>query len=155
VRKSIALLFIEHFEVPYIWTHKRDYLNLFDAEQPTYRVEFLHRADLWRIYDLGRKFQALVERRKVLESSYEKIRETNLYYESKIRDELDSVESVADAATWLGIVYRKQRKDQSDFHFHDDEESEIKKKKLPNRISGYEIVKNTIISKLAEVRCIK
>src|ERR1700761_2451019 len=144
VREAIRLVFIDHLEVPYIWAHKRDHINHFDVENPSYRVEFLNRVDLWKIYSLGRKYRALLDRKKILEVSYQKLQVKDDYFETRLRDELDSVESVADTTEWLGMKYRNRKKDDFQFQFHDDEEPETQKRKLPTRTSDYDLVKQTI-----------
>jgi transcription elongation factor SPT6 len=126
VKTVIEDLFIKNFEVPYIYAHRRDYLNLFDPDQPSLHVEFLRREDLWRIYTLGIKYQALFERRRALHSLYERLQISDDYFERKVRDELDSVESVADAIEWIGLKYRNRKKDDSLLRFHDDLDVEAK-----------------------------
>jgi transcription elongation factor SPT6 len=108
VRTVIEDLFIETLEVPYIYAHKRDYLNLFDPDQPSLHVEFLCREDLWRIYALGIKYQALLERRRALQTFYDCFQVIDDYFEKRVRDELDSVESIADATEWIGMKYRRK-----------------------------------------------
>jgi transcription elongation factor SPT6 len=64
------------------------------------------------------------------------------------------VEVVADATEWLAMKYKDKKQDQDrfDFHFYDDEgPSETKKRKMPSRISAYEVAKKSIASKLAKV----
>jgi transcription elongation factor SPT6 len=152
VQTVIELLFVKNLEVPYIFAHRRDYLNLFDPDQPSLHVEFLRREDLWRIYTLGIKYQALIERRKTLQTLYDRLQVSDGYFESSVREGLDSVESVADATEWIGLKYRNRKKDDMELRFHDDQEAESAPKKLPNRVSDYEIAKSSIVSKLAEVR---
>ena len=64
---------------------------------------------------------------------------------------------VADATEWLGIKYRDDKKHQFEMHFHDDddEQQETKKRKMPSRISAYEIAKKSVVSKLAQVSTLK
>ena len=151
VRTVIQYIFLDNLEVPYIYAHKRDYLNHFDPDQPSLHVEYLRRDELWRIYSLGIKYQALVERRRALQSHYERLQINDEYFEKRLHDELDSVESIIDATEWLSLKYRNRKKDDIQLRFHDDVDLDAKPKKLPNRLSEYEIVKNSIISKLANV----
>jgi transcription elongation factor SPT6 len=146
-------LFLDAFEVPYIWAHKRDYLCHFDPRDLSARVELLSSSELWRIYSLGQKYRSLVERRSALESSYQKLNTTDEYFENEIHPKIDSVEVVADATEWLAMKYKEKRRDNVEFHFHDDEEQpDNRKRKIPNRISAYEIAKKSVISRLARVR---
>jgi transcription elongation factor SPT6 len=48
---------------------------------------------------------------------------------------------------------KDKKKDHFEFHFHDDEAlPEAKKRKMPSRISVYEVAKKSVVSKLAQVR---
>jgi hypothetical protein len=73
----------------------------------------------------------------------------------EIRRKVDSVEMVSDATEWLGLKHKSasKNKDQFELRFHDDEDQAtgIRKKKLPSRISTYELAKHSVVSKLAEV----
>ena len=152
---TLRCLFIQEFEVPYIWVHKRDYISYFNAQDIRTRVELLSLGELWRVFDLGQKYRSLLERRRVLETYYTRLGVTDEYYEMEIRRKMDSVEMVSDATEWLGLKYKNSSKnrDQFELRFHDDEEqaTSIKKKKLPSRISSYELAKHSVVSKLAEV----
>ncbi|KZT42027.1 transcription elongation factor Spt6 [Sistotremastrum suecicum HHB10207 ss-3] len=150
VRHAIEFLLIEHYEVPYIYVHKRDYISHFDPQNPGFRVEFLDRDDLWRIYSLSQKYQAFYQRLNSLHAVYARLQVSDQYFEDKLRPELDSVEAIADTTEWLGMKYKSKKKDNFDLEFYDDVEAEPRKRKLPSRISGYEVIKKTIISKLAD-----
>jgi hypothetical protein len=52
------------------------------------------------------------------------------------------------------MKYKDKKQDiVSEFRFHDDEDPEVnKKRKMPSRISAYEVTKKSIVSKLAQVR---
>ncbi|KAI0065393.1 transcription elongation factor Spt6 [Artomyces pyxidatus] len=150
---ALRYLFIQEFEVPYIWTHKRDYISYFNAQDIRTRVELLNLEDLWRVYALGQKYRSLVERRRALESMYSRLGVADEYFESEIRRKLDAVEVIADASDWLTMKYKEssKNKDQFELHFHDDEDQvDTKKHKLPSRISAYELAKNSVVSKLAD-----
>jgi transcription elongation factor SPT6 len=152
---SLRCLFIQEFEVPYIWVHKRDYISYFNAQDLRSRVDLLSLGELWRVFDLGQKYRSLLERRKVLETYYTSLGVTDEYYEIEIRRKIDSVEMVSDATEWLGMKYKNSSKNRDHFElrFHDDEEAtNPKRKKLPSRISSYELAKQSVVSKLAEVR---
>jgi transcription elongation factor SPT6 len=152
---SLRCLFIQEFEVPYIWAHKRDYISYFNAQDIRTRVELLSLGELWRVFDLGQKFRSLLERKRVLETYYTRLGITDEYYEMEIRRKIDSVEMVSDATEWLGLKYKNADKsrDQFELRFHDDEDQATgsRKKKLPSRISSYELAKHSVVSKLAEV----
>lgn len=145
-------LFIENVEVPYIWTHRRDHISHFDASKVRARSELLNLSELWRIYTLGQKYRSLLERRRALTESYTRLNCTDSYYEEEIVPRIESVDVVADTSEWLMMKY-KDKKQESQFHFHDDEEPQeaTVKRKMPSRISAYEIAKKSVISKLAQV----
>lgn len=158
VSAVLRFIFIQQFEVPYIWIHKRDYITHFDTETMRGRVDLLSLAELWRINSLGLKYRSLLERRRALDAAYARMNPHDEYYEGTLRPEVDSVEQVADATEWLTMKY-KQQKDQGasafNFSFFDDEvgeSAEPKQRKMPSRISAYEIAKKSIVSKLADVR---
>ena len=150
---ALRQIFIEEYEVPYIWVHKRDYISRFEG--PT-RFELLSLSELWRINSLGQKYRSLFERQKALALSYQRLQVKDEYYEDEISQQIDSVEVVADATEWLSMKYKDKKQDITpEFRFHDDEDPEVdKKRKMPSRISAYEVTKKSIVSKLAQVRTI-
>ncbi|KAJ7632692.1 transcription elongation factor SPT6 [Roridomyces roridus] len=144
-------LFIESVEVPYIWTHKRDYVTHFDPKQAESDAKLLDLPDLWRIYALGQKYRSLLERRRALSEAYTRLNTTDTYYEKEILPKIASVETVADTSEWLSTKYKDKKKDESQFRFDDDEvEPETVKRKMPSRISAYEVAKKSIVAKLAQ-----
>ena len=149
---ALRYLFIQDFEVPYVWMHKRDYISYFDADNPKLQVELLSLDDLWRIYTVGQKYRSLLERRSALEALYARLGVSDDYFENHVRKHVESAEMAADATEWLGMKYREQKKSRFDVTFHDDEEqAEVPKHKMPSRVSAYELAKRTLVSKLAEV----
>ena len=150
---TLRFLFLEEFEVPYIWTHKRDYICHFDTQDMRTRIELLSLNELWRIHALGMKYRSLVERRRALTSSYGRLKVKDAYFEDDVISRIDSAEMVADATEWLSLKNKDKKADGVQFRFHDDEQVEShKKRKMPSRISAYEIAKRSIVSKLAQVR---
>jgi transcription elongation factor SPT6 len=84
---------------------------------------------------------------------YQRLQVRDAYYDEDIKPQLDSVEIVADATEWLSMKYKDRGQDQAtDFRFHDDEEESEKKRKMPSRVSAYEVAKRTIVVKVVEVR---
>ncbi|PCH37999.1 transcription elongation factor Spt6 [Wolfiporia cocos MD-104 SS10] len=148
---ALKFLFVERYEVPYIWTHKRDYISYFDPDDLSTQVELLSLDELWRIYALGQKFRSLSERRHTLDALYGHLGVTDNYFENEIHKRVESVEMVADATEWLGMKYRENKKNNFEVQFHDDDEQpDVKKPKMPSRISAYELAKKSLVSKLAE-----
>jgi transcription elongation factor SPT6 len=150
VTYALRYLFIQESEVPYIWTHRRDYLSHFNPEDIRSRTELLNLSELWRIYTLRQKYRSLLERQTALDDSYLRLNVVDEYFESDICQQIDGVEVVADATEWLTMKYKDKKRNLSEFHFHDDEEQpEVKRRKMPSRISAYEIVKKSVVSRLA------
>ncbi|TCD64537.1 Transcription elongation factor spt6 [Steccherinum ochraceum] len=149
---ALRFLFVAEFEVPYVWTHKRDYISYFNPTDLATRVEFLSLEDLWRVYTMGQKYRSLLERRKALDSLYSRLGVSDRYFEEEIRRRVESMEFVVDTTEWLGLKYREGKKQQFELHFHDDEEEqpETKKLKVPSRSSAYEVAKKSIVNKLAQ-----
>ncbi|EGN93242.1 hypothetical protein SERLA73DRAFT_126732 [Serpula lacrymans var. lacrymans S7.3] len=151
VSYALRYLLIQEFEVPYIWTHKRDYITYFNPQEMRTQVELISLSELWRIYTLGQKYRSLVERRNALASLYARLGVEDQYFTEHIRAKIDSVEVVADATEWLAMKYKAKKQDTYDFHFHDDDEHhETKKRKIPSRTSAYEVAKKSVVSKLAD-----
>ncbi|KAH9951462.1 transcription elongation factor Spt6 [Amylocystis lapponica] len=127
---ALRFLFVDEFEVPHIWSHKRDYISL---------------DELWRVYSVGQNF--------ALDALYARFGVTDDYFENEVRRRIDNVEMVADVTEWLGLKYREVKKSKFDFQFHDDEDQgETQKRKLPSRVSAYELAKKSIVAKLAQCR---
>lgn len=148
---ALRYLFVEEFEVPHIWAHKRDYLCHFDITDIRTRKELLSLNELWRIYSLGQKYRSLLERKRALATLYERLQVQDEYYEKEILPKVDSVELVADATEWLQLKYKEKKNDFIEARLQEDEEADFKKPKMPSRISAYEVAKKSIVSKLAEV----
>lgn len=149
---ALRYIFIQEFEVPYIWMHKRDYISYFDVTNPRLHVELLSLDDLWRVYTVGQKYRSLLERRSALDALYARLGVSDDYFSHEVRKKIETAEMAADATEWLGMKYRDQKKSKFDFHFHDDvEQADTRKHKMPSRVSAYELAKKTIVSKLAEV----
>ncbi|KAI0670362.1 transcription elongation factor Spt6 [Trametes maxima] len=148
---ALRYLFVSEFEVPYIWTHKRDYISFFDPNNPRAPVELLSLDDLWRLYAVGQKYRSLLERRDALDALYTRLGVHDDYFENEIRKKVETAEMASDATEWLTMKYREEKKNRFDIHFHDDEDqAEVRKPKMPSRVSAYELAKKTIVSKLAE-----
>lgn len=149
---ALRFLFVQQYEVPYVWTHKRDYISYFNPAELNAQVELLSLEELWRVYAIGQKYCSLLERRHAMDAMYARLGVTDEYFENEVRKRIEAMEMVADTTEWLSMKYRENKKNTFDLHFHDDEEQvETKKHKAPSRISQYELAKQSIVSKLAEV----
>lgn len=150
VTNALRFLFVQEFEVPYIWTHKRDYISYFNPQEMRTRIELISLAELWRIQALGQKYRSLLERRNSLFAAYSRLNVEDDYFEQTLKPKIDTVEMVADSTEWLTMKYKSRKQDAFDVHFHDDEEIADRKRKAPSRVSAYEIAKKSVVSKLAE-----
>lgn len=149
---ALRFLFVQQYEVPYVWTHKRDYISYFNPAELNAQVELLSLEELWRVYTIGQKFCSLLDRRHAMDALYARLGATDEYFENEVRKRIEAMEMVADTTEWLSMKYRDNKKNTFGLHFHDDEEQvETKKHKAPSRISPYELAKQSIASKLAEV----
>ncbi|KAI0035919.1 transcription elongation factor SPT6 [Vararia minispora EC-137] len=151
---SLRFLFVQEFEVPYIWTHKRDFISYFNPQESRVRIDLLSQDELWRVQALGQKYRSLLERRQALWSMHSRLGVTDEYFDEMQR-KLETVEMVADATEWLSMKYKgggPKSKTHFDLHFHDDveEPAEQRKRKLPSRTSAYNVAKNSVVGKLAE-----
>lgn len=141
VHVTLELLFIQHLEVPFIATHKKDFIWHVDG---TNRIELLSTAELWRVYALGQKFRAFQERKRGLESMHAKLSAPDDYYKSDIQPKIDSLEAIADATEWLSVQHRLELQDANMI----DEEVKAKR---PTRVSTFEVLKKSPIDQLAKV----
>jgi transcription elongation factor SPT6 len=149
---SLRFLFVSQLEVPYIWVHRRDFISYFNPEDTrSPQVELLSLQDLWRIYALGQKYRALIDRRIVVNNLYTRLGASDDYFEQELRPRLDAVETVADATEWLNMKYKESKRDLFGSQLMSDMSLDERKHKLPSRISGYELAKKGIVSKVAEV----
>ena len=150
VTRALDFLFVQHLEVPYIYAHRRDFISYFNPQDTiATRAELLSLDDLWRIYALGQKYRSLVQRKRALQRIYERLEVQDEYYEQQLLPNMDSVEVVADVTHWLGTKYKDKKK--ASVHQYDEDQVEERKHKLPSRLSAYEIAKNSIVSRIAEV----
>ena len=151
VTHVLEFLFINNYEVPYIFTHRRDFL-LETTIKPA-RAELLSLDDLWNVYHLGLRYRSLCLRRRKLQKTYEKLGAHDEYFEKQIMSSLDSVEMVVDATQWLNMKLKGGKKVSFDVSFYGDEDAngDAKGHKKPSRNTAYDLTKNSIISQVADV----
>ncbi|TVY30514.1 Transcription elongation factor SPT6 [Lachnellula hyalina] len=105
IGKVLEFFVVDEVEVPYVFQHRKDYLihatrnrsyqNGSDEPEVNVTAEkLLNQDDLWRILELDLKFRALIEKRNVLERTYD-----NLKLASDIRDKM--VESMLPVAVTM------------------------------------------------------
>lgn len=145
VRSTLDHLFLNNLEVPNIMIHKQDDIWHID---PPRRIELLNTSELWRVYTLGQRFRALVERKKALDANYKRLNITDSYYEHEIKPRLEGIENVTDTTEWLATKYQTEQQDAAAI---EDGIYGVRKMKKPTRVSEYDVLKKTSISKLAAV----
>ncbi|KAH6674448.1 SH2 domain-containing protein [Halenospora varia] len=86
IGKVLEFFVVDEVEVPYVFQHRKDYLiharkgrnnNRHNAEDPEFVVtaeKLLNQDDLWRVLELDLKFRALIEKRNVLEKTYDNLK---------------------------------------------------------------------------------
>ncbi|KAF2202531.1 transcription elongation factor Spt6 [Delitschia confertaspora ATCC 74209] len=86
IKKVLEFLTVEDYEVPFIFTHRKDYLIYTPGEQPVDEddpdpppmdarpMRLLSQNDLWEIFDMDLRFRALVQKRDALQKTYDNIR---------------------------------------------------------------------------------
>ncbi len=87
VAKVLEFMITDEYEVPFIFQHRKDYLihaakvavtpDPYNQSAPQYVVsaeKLLNQSDLWDIFDLDLKFRALIEKRNVLQRTYDNLK---------------------------------------------------------------------------------
>jgi len=127
VGKVLEFFVVDEVEVPYVFQHRKDYLihakktrvppDPDNPDQPEYYVtaeKLLNQDDLWRILELDLKFRALIDKRNVLEKTFD-----NLKSVAGIKDEMfeqmlpaaATMEELQDLQDYLYFTYSSQIKD--------------------------------------------
>ena len=148
VSKSLEFMVTDDFEVPFIFQNRKDYL-IHAEKRPVGRDEYgnteyeieaaklLNQTDLWEIFDLDLKYQALIDKRNTLQKTYDNL--TTLSYISS-----DAVfESMLPAAATMEEV-----QDVQDFLYF-QYSSEIKEMKLggADQVNGNGVHRRKVTTK--------
>jgi hypothetical protein len=79
IQRSLEFMFEQQLEVPFVYEHRRDYINHILADDGTdlanweeHTLALLTRDELWKVYDLGLKYRSLHERREGLNEIWHK-----------------------------------------------------------------------------------
>ena len=107
VAKILEFLTVDEYEVPFIFQHRKDYLihartvelspDPYNSNAPTTKTladKLLNQSDLWDICDLDLKYRALVDKRNVLEATYNNLKEAAGVQDSVIEEMLPSAISM-------------------------------------------------------------
>lgn len=123
VKAVVGFMNKEMFEVPFIWQHRRDYLqytqripNPLGSSHPQEikTIEMIDRDDLWEIFEYDLKFRSFYDKRSALKRTYESLRSglgiRDDTYEQLV-ESLDGPETVADLLDYLHFQYHSELKD--------------------------------------------
>lgn len=110
----------ESQEVPYIWNHRREYLECKD-ERPTLAAEDSHDTiklitidNLWQIAKLEVKFRSILDKRNALKKTYASLEVSDQVFEERIaNDEVNSLRDVSDLHEYIYFKYSEQIRDLS------------------------------------------
>lgn len=111
VAKALFDMFLDNREVPYLYHYRRDTFGIIE-EVGRPAVQFLERDELWTLYTLGIKFQAIHERLEQVRTLWRKIQTRrdgleDVYFDQTLLGNvaIKSIEAAADAMDWLEYHY--------------------------------------------------
>ena len=117
VAKVLEFMITDEYEVPFIFQHRKDYLihaakvavtpDPYNQSIPQYVVnaeKLLNQSDLWDIFDLDLKFRALVDKRNVLQRTYDNLKSLSDFQDSVFEEMLPAavtMEELQDVQDYL------------------------------------------------------
>lgn len=117
VAKVLEFMITDEYEVPFIFQHRKDYLihaakvaitpDPRNKGAPQYVVnaeKLLNQSDLWEIFDLDLKFRALVDKRNVLQRTYDNLKSLSNFQDSVFEEMLPAavtMEELQDVQDYL------------------------------------------------------
>lgn len=155
IGKVLEFFVVDEVEVPYVFQHRKDYLihakktrippDPSNPDQPEYYVsaeKLLNQDDLWRILELDLKFRAFVDKRNILEKTFD-----NLKLASNVKDEMfdemlpaaATMEELQDLQEYIHFTYSAQLKDLA---LTDGATKEPQQRRPGSRSSVFERVRN-------------
>ncbi|EHK96165.1 Nucleic acid-binding protein [Glarea lozoyensis ATCC 20868] len=125
IGKVLEFFVVDEVEVPYVFQHRKDYLihakrtrsshhSNGDGEYTVTAEKLLNLDDLWRILELDLKFRALVEKRNILEKTYDNLREVAKVRDRSVEDMLPdaaTMEELQDIQDYIYFHYSAELKD--------------------------------------------
>ena len=121
VAKILEFLIVDEYEVPFIFQHRKDYLihartvelspdpyNPTASTSKTLADKLLNQSDLWDICNHDLKYRALIDKRNVLETTYNKLKDSAGIQDSVIEEMLPSaisMEELQDVQDYLHFQY--------------------------------------------------
>lgn len=108
----------EVLEVPYIWNHRREYLECKDessvdvADGQRGVIQLISIDHLWRIVHLEVKFRSIVEKRDSLKKTVAALEVTDEIFSDRIRnEEISSMQDVVDLHDYIYFTYFENIRD--------------------------------------------
>jgi transcription elongation factor SPT6 len=118
VLQSLKFLNKDHFEVPFIYQHRRDFLihdSRPNGDTGTVSAErLLVQNDLWELFELDLRFKSILEKRDGLQKAYRGLQEYASVHDNIIDDLLPkavTAEDVQDLHDYLHFRYSAELKD--------------------------------------------
>ncbi|KAI9643239.1 Transcription elongation factor spt6 [Ciborinia camelliae] len=153
ISKVLEFFVVDEVEVPYVFQHRKDYLiharksktrsDPNNPDAPDYEVsadKLLNQDDLWRILELDLKFRALIEKRNVLEKTYDNLKLavgiSDPTFEQMIPD-AQTMEELQDIQDYLYFQYSSEIKSLQDSN------GEVKEKRAGNKASRFDRIRKS------------
>lgn len=118
IRDVLTFYTREVLEVPYIWNHRREYLECKDersvevADDLRDTIKLVTIDHLWKIVKLEVKFRSLVEKRDALKKTYLSLEIQDEVFEDRIvNDELTCMQDVVDLHDYIYFRYSENIRD--------------------------------------------
>jgi len=124
ISKVLEFFLVDEVEVPYVFQHRKDYLihakktrNRDSQDQDDHVVsaeKLLVQDDLWRVLELDLKFRALIEKRNVLERTYDNLKLAGGISDNTVEAMLpaaQTMEELQDIQDYVNFQYSAELKD--------------------------------------------
>ena len=126
IGKVLEFFVVDEVEVPYVFQHRKDYLihakktrvrsndNSDDHEYVVSAEKLLNQDDLWRVLELDLKFRALIDKRNVLEKTYDNLKLAGEVQDKMVEAMLPSavtMEELQDVQDYVYFQYSAEIKD--------------------------------------------
>ena len=125
IGKVLEFFVVDEVEVPYVFQHRKDYLiharrtrvrteNPDDHDYVVSAEKLLNQDDLWRVLELDLKFRALIDKRNVLEKTYDNLKLAAGVEDKMIENMLPSavtMEELQDIQDYMYFQYASEIKD--------------------------------------------
>lgn len=149
VRDVLTFYTREMLEVPYIWNHRREYLECKDERQADVAddqrdtIKLITLDHLWQLVNFEVKFRSIVEKRDALKSTFRFLEVRDEVFEAGIaNDELASMEDVLDLHDYVYFTYAENIRDMQ------AAKSTATYKRPASKFTAYEKAKKTEIYNL-------